>query len=90
MWKINYKKIFLKELSKLPKQDRIKIEIIVFDKLSSVNPFENLDIKKMTGYKDKYRIRIGYYRIGLTIGIKEHIITLNRITHRKDIYNIFP
>lgn len=90
MWKINYKKIFLKELSKLPKQDRIKIEIIVFDKLSSVNPFENLDIKKMTGYKDKYRIRIGYYRIGLTIGIKEQIITLNRIAHRKDIYNIFP
>lgn len=44
----------------------------------------------MTGYKDKYRIRIGDYRIGLTIDIKEKIITLNRIAHRKDIYNIFP
>jgi mRNA interferase RelE/StbE len=90
MWKINYKKIFLKELSKLPKQDRLKIEILAFEKLSSATPFENIDIKKMTGYKDKYRIRVGNYRLGLTVDIKQQIITLNRIAHRKDIYNIFP
>lgn len=40
MWKVNYTKIFLKELSKLPKQEQSKIEIIVFDELPSKNPFE--------------------------------------------------
>ncbi len=90
MWKINYKKIFLKELSRLPQKIRTKIETLAFEKLTSENPFDNIDFKKMTGYKDKYRIRIGDYRIGLTIDIKEKIITLNRIAHRKDIYNIFP
>ena len=44
----------------------------------------------MKGYKDKYKIRIGDYRIGLTIDKKQKLIICQRIAHRREIYQIFP
>ena len=67
MWKIEYTKCFLKELSKLPKEVRAKAENIVFEELLSTNLFDLGYLEHMTGYPDKYKIRIGKYRIGITI-----------------------
>jgi mRNA interferase RelE/StbE len=90
MWIINYRKTFLKELSKLPFEIQSKIENIVFEKLVTNNPFELGFIEKMKGYPDKYKIRIGDYRIGITINSKSKEILCERIAHRKDIYKLFP
>ena len=67
MWKIEYTKRFLKELSKLPKEVQAKAESIVFKQLLSTNPFNLGYLEHMTGYPDKYKIRIGNYRIGITV-----------------------
>ena len=40
MWKIEYTKRFLKELSKLPKEVQAKAENMVFEELLSTNPFD--------------------------------------------------
>jgi mRNA interferase RelE/StbE len=85
-----YTKTFLKELNELPDKVRKKAESIVFDKLVNQNPFEIGSIEKMKGYKDKYKIRIGDYRIGLTIDKISGTILLQRLVHRRDIYNKFP
>ncbi|HMQ79220.1 MAG TPA: type II toxin-antitoxin system RelE/ParE family toxin [Ignavibacteria bacterium] len=90
MWKIEYKKIFLKELSALPGEYREKIEKLVFNEIAEQNPFSLGFIEKMQGYKDKYKVRVGNYRIGLTIEKDKMLITVNRVAHRKDIYKIFP
>lgn len=90
MWEIEYKKVFLKELSKLPENEQERIEKIVFDEITTTNPFQYKYIEKMKGYPDKYKIRVGNYRIGLTIDTKLKIIIFNRVAHRKDIYKIFP
>ena len=84
-----YKKTFLKDLVKLPLDYRKKVERIVFENIpKSDNVFEVLDIKKMRGYKNYYRIRMGDYRIGCRIeGSK---ITFYRIKSRDDIYKVFP
>ena len=39
MWKVEYKKRFLKELSKLPEDVQSQVEKIVFEELTSGNPF---------------------------------------------------
>jgi mRNA interferase RelE/StbE len=44
----------------------------------------------MKGFDNKYKIKIGNYRIGLTIDKNNSVLTCNRIAHRKDIYKIFP
>ena len=45
-------------------------------------------IKKLKGYKNYYRIRIGDYRAGLIIDGKT--VSLICFIHRKDIYKRFP
>jgi len=90
MWKVEYTKRFLKELSELPKEIRVQAEGIVFGELLTTNPFLLGYIERMTGYPDKYKIRIGNYRIGITIDKQKSLIICQRISHRKDIYRIFP
>jgi mRNA interferase RelE/StbE len=90
MWKTEYTKRFLKELSKLPQDIQTRAEQIVFKELLTSNPFEMGYVEQMTGYADKYKIRIGNYRIGITIDKQNNLIICQRIAHRKDIYKIFP
>jgi mRNA interferase RelE/StbE len=90
MWKVEYKKRFLKELSKLPEVVQSQAEKIVFEDLICENPFDRGYLEQMRGYPGKYKIRIGQYRIGITVDKQKTILVCNRIAHRKDIYRVFP
>lgn len=90
MWKIEYTKRFIKELSKLPKEIQLQAEKVVFDELLSTNPFELGYLEHMKGYPEKYKIRVGKYRIGITVDKINNLLICQRIAHRKDIYKIFP
>ena len=90
MWKVEYTKRFLKELSALPKEIQTQVESIVFGEFLTKNPFSLGYLEHMTGYPDKYKIRIGSYRMGITVDKRNHLIICQRIAHRKDIYRIFP
>jgi len=52
----------------------------------SLNDFANL--KKLTGYKNSYRIRLGSYRIGIVI--EDKTVIFAAFDHRADIYKYFP
>jgi len=80
----------LKELSKLPDGVQAQAEKVVFDDLICENPFDLGYLEQMKGYPLKYKVRIGYYRIGVTVDKKKKLIVCNRIAHRKDIYRLFP
>ncbi len=45
-------------------------------------------IKKLQGYKEYYRIRIGDYRLGLRL--ENDSVIFERFLSRKDIYKYFP
>lgn len=87
--KVFYNKKFLKDLSKIPGLDRLKIEEFVFEKIFTYKiPKDVIGIEKLEGYKNYYRIRFGNYRAG--IHIEDDILTFERILHRKEIYRFFP
>ena len=90
MWEVDYTKQFLEELVIVPKAVQKKAETIVFHELKVTNPFRLGYLEQMTGYPNKYKIRIGKYRIGITINKTERLIICQRIAHRKDIYRVFP
>jgi mRNA interferase RelE/StbE len=90
MWEIEYTKHFLKELSNVPRDIQIRAERIVFKELGTTNPYSLGYIERLKGYPDKYKIRIGEYRIGITIDKTNNVIVCQRIAHRKDIYRRFP
>ena len=87
--KIEYKKKFLKELSKLPLPHRTTIEKFVFEYLPTLKSVTEANrIEKMRGYDQYYKLRFGDYRVGLKY--KNDILTLERVLHRKEIYKFFP
>jgi len=81
-----YKKTFLKDLANLPPVYRERIEKLVFEKIPKLDNISDArDIKKMRGYSDYYRIRVGDYRIGCKLEVENRII-FYRVKSRKDIY----
>jgi mRNA interferase RelE/StbE len=77
-------------MAELPADVQSQAESIVFGELLTANPFSLGYVERMKGYPDKYKIRIGDYRIGLTIDKKDNLIVCQRIANRKDIYKTFP
>jgi len=83
MYTIIFKNKARKELLSLP--DKV-IEVIEV-KIDSLieNPLPH-GYKKLKGSNNEYRIRVGNYRIVYTINNNILIITVIKISHRKDVY----
>jgi mRNA interferase RelE/StbE len=74
-----------KQLAKLDKNTRLRI-IAALDRLREAYPVG--DIRKMQGYDDLWRLRVGDYRIVMQIDLVTASITITviRIGHRKEVY----
>ncbi len=87
--KVEFFKQFSKDLSKITDEN---LKHIVFD---LINEFENAsklkdipNVKKLKGYPEAYRIRIGKYRLGFYFN--GETIEFVRFAKREDIYKLFP
>jgi len=78
-YKIVFNKDAKKFIEKQPKSHRIRI-------YKAIKKLPNGDIKKMKGFKDLYRLRVGDYRIIYTIFENEIIIEIMEVNNRGDIY----
>jgi mRNA interferase RelE/StbE len=60
--------------------------------INQVNKIETIyeirNIKKLTGFHNKYRIRIKDYRIGIIV--EDEVVIFAAFDHRSDIYKYFP
>ena len=87
--KVEFLKSFSKDLdsvnSKSIKRSLIRI-IESLEKQQDLNKIPN--IKKLKGFRNAYRIRVGDYRLGFFL--EDSTVQLARFLHRKDIYKLFP
>ncbi|WP_394355064.1 type II toxin-antitoxin system RelE family toxin [Aquiflexum lacus] len=82
--------MFEKSLDKIKnKSVFIKIEKTISTCESVKTLSEIPNIKKLTGFKTYYRIRLGEYRIGIE-QVGNDTIRFILIAHRRDIYRLFP
>ncbi len=88
--KVLFDKSFIKSLDKLADKS-LKIRLIdIIGETEKANSISEIpQIKKLSGFKEFYRIRIGSYRLGLELTNKDTVLFII-IAHRKDIYKIFP
>jgi mRNA interferase RelE/StbE len=87
--KVEFLKKFLKDLDKIkrPKEKTAILEII--DSAKEITSVSELpSTKKLVGFSNAYRIRVGDLRIG--VFIENETIIFSRVANRKDIYRIFP
>jgi mRNA interferase RelE/StbE len=87
---VSFDRSFSKALGKIKDKtvlNRIEKAILNCEHASTLKEIKNL--KKLTGFKAYYRIKIGEYRIGIEYEKPKqlHFIT---VLHRKNIYNRFP
>ncbi len=84
-----FTKTFHKEISKLrDKKLAHTIEAIIVEVKSVKHLTDISGLKKLTGYKNAYRIRIGDYRIGLVL--ENNTLIFSAFNNRKEIYKYFP
>jgi mRNA interferase RelE/StbE len=84
-WQLRFKKSAFAELQRLPLdvQKRIDdaLQILIF------NPYNRaLNIKKLKGYDNLFRLRTGDYRVLYEISKDILTVIVIRVGHRKDVY----
>jgi len=82
-YKIQVKKSAEKELRKIQKKDLIKILGKIENLSENPHPLGSL---KLTN-QDKYRIRVGNYRVLYTVEDSVLTVIVVKVGHRREIYN---
>lgn len=80
---------FLRDIRKLPDEtirEQVRNAILLVEAAPDIRSVANL--KKLSGSGSYYRIRIGDYRIGLSV--QDDVITFIRVLPRREIYRYFP
>ena len=84
-----FEKAFVKDFRKLKNKELASSILEAIKQVSeAASSNEIINLKKLSGYKSAFRIRIGDYRIGVII--EKNTVTFVAFAHRKEIYNRFP
>jgi len=85
-FKVRIKRKAARILERLPKEYRLRV-LEVLDRLETDPiPYKDYDIKKLKGFEDTFRVRIGDIRIVYTIDWGSRVITVHFIGPRGRAY----
>ena len=75
----------LKELRSIPSRDREAVK----NKIAKLAffPLVRLDVKKLKGQQDIFRLRVGEYRVIFEYGKNERVVKILKIGKRSSIYD---
>lgn len=88
--KVTATKSFIKQIRLLPKNYKLRIDGYVVLMNNAKNLHELPFIEEMKGYKNYYKIRVGYLRVGLHTTDNDTQIVLDCVLPRGDVYKYFP
>ena len=72
-----------KDIRSLPRQEVARIVAAVAQLASDPMPHGS---QKLSGSERTYRIRVGDYRVVYEVCPDSHIVEIQRVRHRKDVY----
>lgn len=83
---VNIKEKSLKFISSLQKHDKQNLKKAIFLLKDDPVPIKSLDIAKLKGEQNFYRIRKGKFRIVYEVMWDQKIILIHRVDFRDDVY----
>lgn len=86
MFNIKIKRKALRTLAKLDEKRKRKIKTVVLILKNDPIPFRRVDICKLKGYENTYRIRVGNLRIVYEVSWVERTIVIHYIGSREKAY----
>jgi mRNA interferase RelE/StbE len=87
---LEFDRSFEKALEKIKDKklfDSIKNLLNQCEEASALKNLKN--VRKIVGYSNYYRIKVGEYRVGIQF-LKPNTIRFVTVLHRRDIYKKFP
>jgi mRNA interferase RelE/StbE len=86
---VEFRKSFAKDLRKIRDTELLERIRSVVEEIEAIENFTDLiNVKKLKAEGDYYRVRVGDYRIG--ISVDEDTVLFIRVLNRKEIYRYFP
>jgi len=82
-YKVEISRTAEKQLRRLPQDDRRRVARAMVALGSDPHPAGS---RRLTGYDDVFRIRVGRYRIIYSVEGRRLIVIILKLGHRKDIY----
>ncbi|HLE72167.1 MAG TPA: type II toxin-antitoxin system RelE/ParE family toxin [Vicinamibacteria bacterium] len=82
-YKIEISRTAEKQLKKLSKDDQKRVVAVILDLAENPLPKGS---RKLAGYEDVYRIRVGHFRILYSCAARTLIVIVLKIGRRKDVY----
>lgn len=84
-------KRFFKELRKCPPNIQLQVKSLIEIAENADNIDAIPDIKKLAGFKDYYRVRLGGYRVGVKYESGQmKVLYILTVQSRGDVYKSFP
>ena len=84
VYNVLYSKIARQFLLRLPKH--IKVKIVEGVERIAQDPRGAPNVRPLKGSKNRYRLRVGEYRVVYDIGDSVKILWIIRIGHRREVY----
>jgi mRNA interferase RelE/StbE len=85
----SFRKSFVRDLKKVKDQAVLDRVGKVVEQVEAAADLQAIgDLKKLSGTGDSYRIRVGEYRVGVTI--EGDTVDFVRFLPRRDLYRFFP
>lgn len=72
-----------RQIRKLPRADQVSVVRVIQTLATEPRPS---GCRKLSGYDDAYRVRVGRYRVLYSIEDRRLIIIVLRVGDRKDVY----
>lgn len=86
--KCSFRKSFARDLKSIKSNELLTRVQAIIEAAEAATTIQDLDVKKLAGTNDCYRIRVGDYRLGIVIAKDQ--MEFVRCLHRRDIYRYFP
>jgi len=75
-----------KAIKDLPKAHKVRLSEFIDALRENPVPFKKFDLKKLKGQKDRYRIRLGDFRLTYQVDKKEKLVMLLKLERRGSAY----
>jgi len=86
--KYEYTNAFIKDVKKTSPEIQSQIKNLI-EEINAVDRLGDLpNVKKMKGFFNAFRIRLGEYRVG--VFWENDKLVLARMLHRREVYRYFP
>ena len=86
MYRVEIHRKAQKEIKDLPEDIRNKVLKLIINLQYTPYPFKDYDLKKIKGFKDVYRVRLGDYRIIYRVNDNLKKVTVLEVKSREKAY----